>query len=100
MNIVNDEKNNFFFANNCKSDLIKEKIILEQNSHRNSISTNETFENEFFSDDEDINFNQDFFPQNKMIKFTEILADYWEERIALFSENIKNKIINGHLNNI
>ena len=100
MNIVNDEKNNFFFANNCKSDLIKEKIILEQNSHRNSISTNETFENEFFSDDEDINFNQDFFPQNKMIKFTEILADNWEERIALFSENIKNKIINGHLNNI
>ena len=100
MNIVNDEKNNFFFANNCKSDLIKEKIILEQNSHRNSISTNETFENDFFSDDEDINFNQDFFPQNKMIKFTEILADNWEERIALFSENIKNKIINGHLNNI
>ena len=100
MNIVNDEKNNFFFANNCKSDLIKEKIILEQNSHRNSISTNETFENEFFSDDEDINFNQDFFPQNKMIKFTEILTDNWEERIALFSENIKNKIINGHLNNI
>ena len=100
MNIVNDEKNNFFFANNCKSDLIKEKIILEQNSHRNSISTNETFENEFFSDDEDINFNQDFFPQNKMIKFTEILTDNWEERIALFSENIKNKVVGGRLNNI
>ena len=46
MNSINDVKNNFFFVNNCKYNLPKEKIILEPNGNRNSISTNETFENE------------------------------------------------------
>ena len=94
MNCFNEDKNNFFFANNCKNNLHKEKIILDQKSHRNSISTNETFENDFLSEDEeDIDFNQDFFPQTKKIIFSEMLIDNWKDKIDLFKENIRNRMI-------
>ena len=99
MNSINDVKNNFFFVNNCKYNLPKEKIILEQNGNRNSISTNETFENDLNSENEDMDFNQDFFPKNKKIKFTDMLVDNWENKIKLLITIIicRIKII---LNNI
>ena len=86
MNPLNSDKNNFFFDNKSNpNNLIKEKIIFEPKTHRNSISTNETYENEFYSDDE-VDFNQDFFPKNKKIKFTDFLVDDWEEKIKNFYE--------------
>ena len=97
MNSINDVKNNFFFVNNCKYNLPKEKIILEPNGNRNSISTNETFENELNSENEDMDFNQDFFPKNKKIKFTDMLVDNWENKIKLLYENIFNN--NNNLSN-
>ena len=101
MNPLNSDKNNFFFDNKSNpNNIIKEKIIFEPKTHRNSISTNETYENEFYSDDE-VDFNQDFFPQSKKIKFTDFLVDNWEEKIKNFREeaiksfnsNNKNKNI-------
>ena len=97
MNSLNDIKNNFFFDNNCKYNLTKEKIILESNEHRNSISTNETFENEINSENEDIDFNQDFFPKNKKIKFTDMLIDNWENKIKMIYKNLMYK--NNNLSN-
>ena len=97
MNSLNDIKNNFFFDNNCKYNLSKEKIILESNEHRNSISTNETFENEINSENEDIDFNQDFFPKNKKIKFTDMLIDNWENKIKMIYKNLMYK--NNNLSN-
>ena len=96
MNSFNDVKNNFFFANNYEYNLSKEKIILESNAHRNSISTNETFENEINSENENIDFNQDFFPKNKKIKFTDMLVDNWEDKIKMLFKNImyKNNLSN------
>ena len=97
MNSLNDIKNNFFFGNNCEYNLTKEKIILESNEHRNSISTNETFENEINSENEDIDFNQDFFPKNKKIKFTDMLIDNWENKIKMIYKNLMYK--NNNLSN-
>ena len=97
MNSLNDIKNNFFFDNNCKYNLSKEKIILESNEHRNSISTNETFENEINSENENIDFNQDFFPKNKKIKFTDMLIDNWENKIKMIYKNLMYK--NNNLSN-
>ena len=96
MNSLNDIKNNFFF-DNCEYNLSKEKIILESNEHRNSISTNETFENEINSENEDIDFNQDFFPKNKKIKFTDMLIDNWENKIKMIYKNLMYK--NNNLSN-
>ena len=97
MNSLNDIKNNFFFVNNCEYNFTKEKIILESNEHRNSISTNETFENEINSENEDIDFNQDFFPKNKKIKFTDMLIDNWENKIKMIYKNLMYK--NNNLSN-
>ena len=86
MNPFSSDKNNFFFDNKSNpNNIIKEKIIFEPKTLRNSISTNETYENEYFSDDE-VDFNQDFFPKNKKIKFTDFLVDDWEEKIKTFYE--------------
>ena len=86
MNPFSSDKNNFFFDNKSNTNnIIKEKIIFEPKTLRNSISTNETYENEYYSDDE-VDFNQDFFPQNKKIKFTDFLVDDWEEKIKIFYE--------------
>ena len=93
MSTINNEKNNFFFDNNYKFDLSKEKIILEPNNQSNSSSTSETFENDIFSDEENIDFNQDFFPQTKEIKLTDMLVDNWQEKIKAFCEDIKKELI-------
>ena len=94
MSTINNEKNNFFFDNNYKFNLPKEKIILEPNNHQNnSISTNETFEHDIFSDEENIDFNQDFFPKTKEIKLTDMLVDNWQEKIKAFCEDIKKELI-------
>ena len=94
MSTIKNEKNNFFFDNNYKFDLSKEKIILEPNNHQsNSSSTSETFENDIFSDEENIDFNQDFFPQTKEIKLTDMLVDNWQEKIKAFCEDIKKELI-------
>ena len=86
MNPFSSDKNNFFFDNKSNpNNIIKEKIIFEPKTLRNSISTNETYENEYYSDDE-VDFNQDFFPKNKKIKFTDFLVDDWEEKIKTFYE--------------
>ena len=88
MNPLYSDKNNFFFDNKSNpNNIIKEKIIFEPKTHRNSISTNETYENEFYSDDE-VDFNQDFFPQSKKIKFTDFLVDDWEEKIKIFRDEV------------
>ena len=100
MNSFNDIKNNFFFANNCEYNLPKEKIILDSNEHRNSISTNETFENEINSENENIDFNQDFFPKNKTIKFTDMLIDNWENKVGLVYKNFIYKSNLSNKNNI
>ena len=95
MNPLDSDKNNFFFDNKSNpNNIIKEKIIFEPKTHRNSISTNETYENEFYSDDE-VDFNQDFFPQSKKIKFTDFLVDDWEEKI----KNFRDEVIKSFNNN-
>ena len=95
MSNINEEKNNFFFANDYKYNINKEKIILDQNRHRTSISTNETYENDFEQEDNediDIDFNQDFFPQTKKIKIIELLVDDWKESIKAFREKLINEL--------
>ena len=39
-----------------------------------------------------MDFNQDFFPQIKKIKLTELLVDDWKERIKSFREKIINEL--------
>ena len=100
MNPLNSDKNNFFFDNKSNpNNIIKEKIIFEPKTHRNSISTNETYENEFYSDDE-VDFNQDFFPQSKKIKFTDFLVDDWEEKIKNFRDEVIKSFSNNNNKNI
>ena len=73
---INTDHNNLCLQNNFKKNLIKEKIISEEKNIRNSISTNETYENtnDNYLDNE-IDFNKDFFQQNKKFKFTDTLVD-------------------------
>ena len=96
MEKVNEDKNNFFFDNNCKvnNNISKEKIILDEKNHRTSISTNETFENDFCSDEE-FDFNYDFFPKKKTFKFTDMLVENWKERIQIIKSDVISKLING-----
>ena len=54
--MMKQDENNFFFDKNCENKISKEKIISEEKNQRTSVSTNETFEFEFCSDDE-IDFN-------------------------------------------
>ena len=86
---INTDHNNFCLQNNFKKNLNKEKIISEEKNIRNSISTNETYENnnDNYSDNE-IDFNKDFFPQNKKFKLTDILVDNWEDNIKLIYEEV------------
>ena len=89
-------KNNFFFVNDSIIDtnnkINKEKINSEENTRSSSISTNTTFENDLFSNEE-IDFNQDFFPQNKSIKFTDFLVDDWELKIKNYILKLNQQII-------
>ena len=88
-------KNNFFFVNDIgtnenNSIINKEKLNSEENTFGHSFSTNATFENDFGSDEE-IDFNQDFFPQKKAIKFTDFLVDNWQSTIKmLLSKSYQN----------
>ena len=75
----------------------KEEFKLGENHRRNSVSTEETFENDFMSDEE-IDFNQDFFPKNDVIKFTDLLVDNWKDKIQKLYERINQNIT--RLNNI
>ena len=106
MSILNQD--NLFFVNeniiDMNNKISKEELNLEDNIHRNSISTNATFENEFQSDEE-IDFNQDFFPQNKSIKFTDFLVNNWEKKIKVYLTKIKHQFLimqknNSNVNNI
>ena len=73
---INTDHNNFCLQNNFKKNLFKEKIISEEKNIRNSISTNETYENTNDNDsDNEIDFNKDFFQQNKKFKFTDTLVN-------------------------
>ena len=86
---INTDHNNFCLQNNFKKNLIKEKTISEEKNIRNSISTNETYENTNDNDsDNEIDFNKDFFPQNKKFKLTDILVDNWEDNIKLIYEEV------------
>lgn len=92
MNPFSSDKNNFFFDNKSNpNNIIKEKIIFEPKTLRNSISTNETYENEYYSDDE-VDFNQDFFPQNKKIKFTDFLSWMSERMKAEMNEYVDREL--------
>ena len=106
MSILNQD--NLFFVNENIIDnnnkFNKEELNLEDNIRRNSISTNATFENDFQSDEE-IDFNQDFFPQNKSIKFTDFLVDNWDQKIKVYLTKIKQQFLimqknNSNVNNI
>jgi len=106
MSILNQD--NLFFVNENIIDnnnkFNKEELNLEDNIRRNSISTNATFENDIQSDEE-IDFNQDFFPQNKSIKFTDFLVDNWDQKIKVYLTKIKQQFLimqknNSNVNNI
>ena len=85
---------NFFFV---KDNIIdsnrfnKEEFKLGENNPRNSVSTEETFENDLMSDEE-IDFHQDFFPKNDTIKFTDLLVDDWKVKIQQLYERIYQNI--------
>ena len=84
-------KNNFFFGKNINIfDNIK--FNKEEIVRTNSISTTETIENDFISEQE-IDFNQDFFPHNRSIKFTDFLLDNWKFKVKMHLSNIKKKLI-------
>ncbi len=94
--------NNFFFVNQNIIDnsnkANKEKLNLEENTRNQSISTNETLENEKFSDEE-IDFNQDFFPKNKIIKFTAFIVDNWEFKIKMHLSKLYYQMVKMQKNN-
>ena len=94
--------NNFFFVNQNIIDnsnkANKEELNLEENTRSQSISTNTTLENEIFSDEE-IDFNQDFFPQNKFIKFTDFLVDNWEFKIKMYLSKLYYQMVKMQKNN-
>ena len=94
--------NNFFFVNQNIIDnsnkANKEELNLEENTSSQSISTNTTLENEIFSDEE-IDFNQDFFPQNKVIKFTDFLVDNWEFKIKMYLSKLYYQMVKMQKNN-
>ena len=72
---------NFFFVKDNFIDnnkFNKEEFKLDENNPRNSISTEETLENELMSDD--------------TIKFTDLLVDDWKDKIQQFYERIYQNI--------
>jgi len=85
--------NNSIFVEDNISDnnnqINKKELNSEENTRTFSISTTETLE------DNEIDFNQDFFPKNKTIKFTDFLVDNWEIKIKKYLTKI-----NQHLSKI
>ena len=96
--------NNCFFVeennNDNNTQFNKKDLNSNENTRSYSFSTNETLEND------EIDFNQDFFPKNKTIKFTDYLIDNWELKIKIYlaklsqrlSEIQKKEIENKNLN--
>ena len=91
MSVLNN--NNSIFVEDNISDnnnqINKKKLNSEENTRTFSISTTETLE------DNEIDFNQDFFPKNKTIKFTDFLVDNWKIKIKKYLTKI-----NQHLSKI
>ena len=91
MSVLNN--NNSIFVEDNISDnnnqINKKELNSEENIRTFSISTTETLE------DNEIDFNQDFFPKNKTIKFTDFLVDNWEIKIKKYLTKI-----NQHLSKI
>ena len=91
MSVLNN--NNSIFVEDNISDnnnqINKKELNSEENTRTFSISTTETLE------DNEIDFNQDFFPKNKTIKFTDFLVDNWEIKIKKYITKI-----NQHLSKI
>ena len=101
--MIHSDHNNCFFVNKKIIDnnhKFNKEINLEEKEKKrtNSISSNTTFENEITSEEE-IDFNQDFFPQNKMIKITNFLVDDWELKIKLHILNFNQQLLNLKKNN-
>ena len=83
---ISNTKDIFFVGNNIIENNIKlnkEKLNSEEFTRTYSVSTSETFENDFGLEDE-IDFNQDFFPKMKTIKLTDCLVDNWELKIKMY----------------
>ena len=96
--MIHSDANNCFFVNKKIVDnnhKFNKEINLEEKekSRTHSISSNTTFENEITSEEE-IDFNQDFFPQNKIIKMTNFLVDDWELKIKLHILNFNQQLLN------
>ena len=91
MSVLNN--NNSIFVEDNISDnnnqINKKELNSEENTRTFSISTTETLE------DNEIDFNQDFFPKNKTIKFTDFLVDNWKIKIKKYLTKI-----NQHLSKI
>ena len=90
MSVLNN--NSIFFEDNISDNnnqINKKELNSEENTRTFSISTTETLE------DNEIDFNQDFFPKNKTIKFTDFLVDNWEIKIKKYLTKI-----NQHLSKI
>ena len=81
------DKNNF--DNN--NEIAIKQINPEENTRSFSFSTNETIENDYQLESE-IDFNQDFFPKNKNIKFTDFLVDNWKMKIKNYLSKIHQKL--------
>ena len=92
-------KDNFFFVDKdiikANNTINKEKLNSEENTRSYSFSTTET---DMLSDD-DIDFNQDFFPKIKTIKFTDFLADNWENKIKMYMLKKNNQLSKTKNNN-
>ena len=92
-------KDNFFFVDKdiikTNNTINKEKLNSEENTRSYSFSTTETY---MLSDD-DIDFNQDFFPKIKTIKFTDFLADNWENKIKMYMLKKNNQLSKTKNNN-
>ena len=91
MSVLNNN-NSIFFEDNISDNnnqINKKELNSEENTRTFSISTTETLE------DNEIDFNQDFFPKNKTIKFTDFLVDNWEIKIKKYLTKI-----NQHLSKI
>ena len=95
MSSISNTNDNLFGDNNIVENNIKfnkEELNSEETTRSYSISTTATFENDFLSEDE-IDFNQDFFPKMKTIKLTDCLVDNWELKIKMYLASKKLSLI-------
>ena len=86
---ISNNSNCFFIEDNNNDNnnqFDKKDLNSNENTRSFSISTNETLENE------EIDFNQDFFPKTKTIKFTDFLIDNWEIRIKIYLAKISQHL--------